>query len=199
MQAPLALAGARPCLAADTTVASAAPETGSADPHVLNPDQYIGQAKAGYKAAQQVPEICAKLFCYCGCDLTDCHGTLLDCFTSDHGVDCHICQEEAIIALQMHKKGKSLAKIQRTIDKRYGKEYPFEEESPALTKYKANRLWGSKKKAQAQAKSEEQAKAKPEKQAKPSSDAGKPKLKEGAKMPECCGHEKKPEAKQAGR
>lgn len=108
---------------------------------VLDPHQFFGQAKAGYVAAQKVPEICDKLFCYCGCDLTDCHGSLLECFTSDHGVDCHICQEEALIALKMHRKNKSLAEIQKYIDKRYEHEYPFQVESEVLKKYKAERLW----------------------------------------------------------
>lgn len=108
---------------------------------VLEPHQFFGQAKAGYVAAQKVPEICDKLFCYCGCDLTDCHGSLLDCFTSDHGVDCHICQEEALIALKMHRKNKPLPEIQKYIDKRYEHEYPFQVESEVLKKYKAQRLW----------------------------------------------------------
>ncbi len=114
---------------------------------VLDPNNYVGQVKAGYAAAKEIPEICAKLFCYCGCDLTDCHGSLLDCFTSDHGVDCHICQEESILALNFHRKGKSLAEIQKYIDKRYAKEYPFEVESPGLLKYKKERLWDTGKKA----------------------------------------------------
>src|SRR5688572_29879774 len=114
---------------------------------VLDPNNYVGQVKAGYAAAKEIPEICAKLFCYCGCDLTDCHGSLLDCFTSDHGVDCHICQEESILALSFHRKGKSLSDIQKYIDKRYAKEYPFEVESPVLQKYKKERLWDAGKKA----------------------------------------------------
>lgn len=113
---------------------------------VLDPNNYIGQVKAGYAAAKEIPEICAKLFCYCGCDITDCHGSLLDCFTSDHGVDCHICQEESILALSFHRKGKSLSDIQKYIDKRYSKEYPFDVESPVLQKYKKDRLWDVGKK-----------------------------------------------------
>jgi hypothetical protein len=113
---------------------------------VLDPNNYVGMVRAGYQAAKEIPDICAKLFCYCGCDLTDCHGSLLDCFTSDHGVDCHICQEESILALKFHRKGKSLSYIQKYIDKRYAKEYPFEIESPILEKYKADRLWDIGKK-----------------------------------------------------
>ena len=82
------------------------------EPPVLDPNKFFGHAKSGYAAAQLCPEICAKLFCYCGCDMTDDHDSLLDCFTTDHGVDCHICQEEALIALKMKREGKSMKQIQ---------------------------------------------------------------------------------------
>jgi len=108
---------------------------------VLDPGKYFGKAKAGYAAAKECPEVCAKLFCYCGCDLTDEHNSLLDCFTTDHGVDCYICQEEALVALKMKKQGKGLAEIQKTVDLAYRKEYPFDEKSPAYKKYLADKLW----------------------------------------------------------
>lgn len=116
--------------------------TGTAQ--VLDPTNYVGQVRAGYAAAKEIPEVCAKLFCYCGCDGTDIHGSLLDCFTSDHGVDCHICQEESILALKFYRKGKSIKEIQKYIDQRYAREYPFEEETEIYKKYKAERLWGNK-------------------------------------------------------
>ncbi len=124
-----------------STTKAQEPPAAKPEAAVLNPENYVGLVRAGYAAAQQIPEICAKLFCYCGCDLTDCHGDLLDCFTCDHGVDCKICQDEAILALKLHKKGKSLEDIQKAIDKKYSKEYPFEAESEALKKYKASRSW----------------------------------------------------------
>lgn len=108
---------------------------------VLDPNKYFGKAKLGYAAAQLCPEICAKLFCYCGCDETDEHDTLLDCFTTDHGVDCHICQEEALIALKMKRDGKSLAEIQQAVDKAFEKQYPFDEVSAKFQKYKDSRLY----------------------------------------------------------
>ncbi len=108
---------------------------------VLDPNNYVGEAHAGYAAAKECPEVCAKLFCYCGCDNTDDHSSLLDCFTSDHGVDCYICQQEALIALKMTKSGKTLPEIQKVIDLAYKKEYPWEEASPAFKRYKAAKLW----------------------------------------------------------
>lgn len=109
---------------------------------VLNPDQYIGKVKMGYMAAKAAPEICEKVFCYCGCDYTDEHASLLDCFTSDHGVDCYICQEAAIMSLKMKRKGESLSNIQKAIDLRWGKIYPFYEQPSAnIKRYWATRLW----------------------------------------------------------
>lgn len=106
-------------------------------PSVLPPDNFVGKVALGYSAAKAIPDICSKLFCYCGCDLTDSHTSLLDCFTCEHGVDCTICQDEAIIALDLKKKGKSLSEIQKAIDDAFQKQYPFEEPSPALKKYRA--------------------------------------------------------------
>lgn len=111
------------------------------EPPVLDPNKFFGHAKSGYAAAQLCPEICAKLFCYCGCDMTDDHDSLLDCFTTDHGVDCHICQEEALIALKMKREGKTMKQIQQAIDIMFEKEYPFDEPSAVIQKYRKNRLW----------------------------------------------------------
>lgn len=112
---------------------------------VLDPNKFTGHAKSGYAAAQLCPEICAKLFCYCGCDLTDEHDSLLDCFTTDHGVDCRICQEEALIALKMKREGKTIEQIQQKIDLMFEKEYPFNDEPSAIIKkYRENRLWQPK-------------------------------------------------------
>ncbi|HEY9868439.1 MAG TPA: CYCXC family (seleno)protein [Candidatus Obscuribacterales bacterium] len=108
---------------------------------VLAPEQFFGAAAMGYAAAKAVPHICHKLFCYCGCDITDSHSNLLDCFTSYHGADCHICQEEALLALKMNRDEQPIATIQKVIDETYSSKYPFKEDSPAYKKYKATRLW----------------------------------------------------------
>jgi hypothetical protein len=119
------------------------PALSAETPAVLSTENIFGNAKMGYMAAKRIPEICSKLFCYCGCDLTDNHGSLLDCFTSDHGVDCNICQEEALLALKMQTEGKQLAEIQKAVDQKYVAEYNsvFDQPSETLKKYRENRLW----------------------------------------------------------
>lgn len=110
---------------------------------VLDPSRFFGQAMIGYAAAKNAPEVMVKLFCYCGCDITDSHISLLDCFTSIHGVDCHICQEEAVLALKMTRDNKPVAEIQKLVDETYSSNYPFEEDSPTYKKYKATKLYGA--------------------------------------------------------
>jgi hypothetical protein len=105
---------------------------------VIAPEKFSGQIAAGYKAAQKAKDVCSKLFCYCGCDMTDEHISLLDCFTSMHGVDCAICQEEAIIACHMKEQGKTLAQIQQAIDERFSAQYPWDEPSPTYESYLKN-------------------------------------------------------------
>ncbi|MBY0549166.1 MAG: PCYCGC domain-containing protein [Candidatus Obscuribacterales bacterium] len=111
---------------------------------VLDPSRFFGQAMIGYAAAKNAPEVMAKLFCYCGCDITDSHISLLDCFTSIHGVDCHICQEEAVLALKMTRDSKTVSDIQKAVDETYSHNYPFETDSPTYKKYKATKLYGPK-------------------------------------------------------
>jgi len=70
------------------------------------------------------------------------HTSLLQCFTSDYGADFPTCQDEAIEASSLKKRGKTLAEIQQLIDKHYEKqrEDVFKKPSPALLEYRAKRL-----------------------------------------------------------
>jgi hypothetical protein len=145
----------------------------AAPAQVLDASQFFGETQAAYEAAKECPELCANLFCYCGCDQTDHHSSLLDCFTTDHSADCQICRAEVFLALGMKKQGKTLSEIQSAIDEKYASEYPFTDPSPALKAYRAKRDGkpapnspdASNKKSEA-----------------------KPKLKAGKKAGNCCGH-----------
>jgi len=90
----------------------------------------------GYKAAAGAKDVVKQLFCYCGCDRTDDHTSLLDCFTSVHGAYCPICQEEAIEAAKLKSKNVPLKDIQKQIDNHYAKRYPFPRPSAQLLKYR---------------------------------------------------------------
>lgn len=179
---------------ADSTGDSKTPDTkttaNASLPEVLPPSQFFGKAQMGYAAARLCPEIIVKLFCYCGCDFTDDHHNLLDCFATDHGADCHICQEAAILALKMKRDEKPLADIQKAVDQKWEKEYPFMEPSPALKKYRATRLWkpAGATKASSEKSASQQSKQSDKPAAKSTSpSSGAPKVKPGAKSSCCSG------------
>jgi hypothetical protein len=125
------------------------PAVGQADSGVLPADKYFGRAAAGYKAAKQAPEVCAKVFCYCGCDATDSHSSLLDCFTSTHGVDCAICQDEAIISAKLKSEGRTIPEIQKAIDDGFKSQYPWLKPSLQLMSYREKALHASEEQAKA--------------------------------------------------
>lgn len=82
---------------------------------------------AAYAIAKKHPDILERLFCYCGCDLTENHVTLLDCFTDsdEHGASCSECIDEAFLADQLFRDGATMARIQQIVDEQFCPKYPF--------------------------------------------------------------------------
>ena len=58
------------------------PKTGL--PKTLDPDLFKGKTKKAYEVAKEIPEILAKMPCFCGCEVYG-HENLLDCFIDNHG------------------------------------------------------------------------------------------------------------------
>lgn len=58
------------------------PKTGL--PKTLDPDLFKGKAKKAYEIAKEIPEILAKMPCFCECEAYG-HENLLDCFIDNHG------------------------------------------------------------------------------------------------------------------
>src|SRR5580704_309207 len=85
-------------------------------PKTLNPDKFEDpMAKNAYAMAARIEEVLYQQPCYCHCDQTDHHASLLDCFVDSHGESCDICQREAIFAYGESKKGKSADEIRNEI------------------------------------------------------------------------------------
>ena len=68
-----------------------------------------------YHIAGQIPGVLAQQPCYCHCDKVFGHGSLLDCFASDHTAGCPICLKEAFLAYQLNKQGKTPSEIREGI------------------------------------------------------------------------------------
>ena len=73
--------------------------------------------KNSYALAAKVKKVLYQQPCYCHCDRSAGHGSLLDCFTSKHGSICNICMGEALYSYEQTKKGKTPAQIREGIQK----------------------------------------------------------------------------------
>jgi uncharacterized protein with PCYCGC motif len=79
------------------------------DPTMVNPG-----AMAAYQVAQKKPKLLAQLPCFCYCDRFG-HGSLHDCYVSDHAESCDICLKEALQADQMDQQGIPVNQIRDAI------------------------------------------------------------------------------------
>src|SRR5712691_10069704 len=85
-----------------------------------------------YAVAARVKKILSQQLCYCHCDRSQGHGSLLDCFASKHGAGCNICIDEDFYSYEQSRKGKTPAQIRSGIIK-------GEWQSVDLTKYQQPR------------------------------------------------------------
>jgi Protein of unknown function with PCYCGC motif len=68
-----------------------------------------------YTVAGRVKKVLYQQPCYCHCDRSQGHGSLLDCFVSRHGSDCGTCMMEAFYSYEQTHKGKTPAQIREGI------------------------------------------------------------------------------------
>ena len=68
-----------------------------------------------YVVAGRVKKVLYQQPCYCHCDRSQGHGSLLDCFVSRHGAGCDICQKEDFFAYEQTHRGKTPAQIREAI------------------------------------------------------------------------------------
>jgi hypothetical protein len=85
----------------------------------LDPNQFIGEVKQAYLIAESDPALLAQLHCWCGCDRTDGHKNLLDCYRDTHGAHCSICTGEAIEAEKLASQGMPVEKIRDALRERF--------------------------------------------------------------------------------
>lgn len=86
-------------------------------PPTMNPDEFDNAVvKNAYLLAGKVKKVLYQEPCYCHCDRSQGHGSLLDCFTSKHGSMCNVCMGEAIYSYEQTRKGKTPAQIREGIE-----------------------------------------------------------------------------------
>jgi hypothetical protein len=86
-------------------------------PPTLDPSQFKDNsiARVAYTLAARIEAVLYQVPCHCPCNKEQGHKSLLDCFTSRHGISCRTCQQEAIFCFTQHAKGKKPADIRKGI------------------------------------------------------------------------------------
>lgn len=93
------------------------PPTGQL-PETLSPSQFGNVVvQNAYMLAARVKKVLYQQPCYCHCDRSQGHKSLLDCFASTHGSSCGVCMREAIYSYEQSKKGKTAAQIRESIER----------------------------------------------------------------------------------
>jgi hypothetical protein len=87
-------------------------------PETLGPSLFSNVVvQNAYALAARVKKVLYQQPCYCHCDRSQGHKSLLDCFTSTHGSGCGVCMREAIYSYEQSKKGKTAAQIRQGIER----------------------------------------------------------------------------------
>jgi hypothetical protein len=87
-------------------------------PATLSPSLFSDSiAQNAYSIAARIKKILYQQPCYCHCDRSQGHGSLLDCYVSKHAAVCGICEREDFYAYEQSHKGKTGAQIREGIER----------------------------------------------------------------------------------
>ena len=73
------------------------------------------QTYNAYLVAGRIKKVLYQQPCYCHCDQSQGHGSLLDCYLSRHATECDICQREDFYAYEQTHKGQKPSQIREGI------------------------------------------------------------------------------------
>jgi hypothetical protein len=87
-------------------------------PATLSPSLFADPvAQNAYSVAAHIKKILYQQPCYCHCDQSQGHGSLLDCYVSKHAAVCGVCEREDFYAYEQSRKGKTGAQIRDGIER----------------------------------------------------------------------------------
>ena len=87
-------------------------------PATMNPDLFTDPVvQNAYTVAAKIKKALYQQPCYCHCDRSQGHKSLLDCFASKHGSGCGTCIYEDFYTYEQLRKGKTAAQIRAAIIK----------------------------------------------------------------------------------
>jgi hypothetical protein len=86
-------------------------------PATMNPAQFENPlVKNAYALAAHDKKLLYQQPCYCHCDRSQGHASLLDCFTGQHAAVCSTCLLEGLYVSEQSRRGKSAAQIRKDIE-----------------------------------------------------------------------------------
>jgi hypothetical protein len=87
-------------------------------PETMDPELFSDQlVRNAYAVAAKIKKTLYQQPCYCHCDRSQGHTSLLDCFASRHGSGCGTCIYEDLYSYEQTRKGKTAAQIREGIIK----------------------------------------------------------------------------------
>jgi Protein of unknown function with PCYCGC motif len=87
-------------------------------PETMNPELFSDPVvQNAYALAAKIKKTLYQQPCYCHCDRSQGHTSLLDCFASRHGSGCGTCIYEDLYSYEQTRKGKTAAQIREGIVK----------------------------------------------------------------------------------
>jgi hypothetical protein len=95
----------------------AAPPTGALPETLSGALFQDALAQNAYTLAARVKKVLYQQPCYCHCDRSQGHTSLLDCYTGHHAAVCGTCEREAFYSYEQTQKGKTPAQIRDGIER----------------------------------------------------------------------------------
>lgn len=87
-------------------------------PETMSPELYSNViVQNAYAVAAKIKKTLYQQPCYCHCDRSKGHTSLLDCFASQHGSGCGTCIYEDFYSYEQARRGKTAAQIRQGIIK----------------------------------------------------------------------------------
>ncbi len=87
-------------------------------PATLSPETFTDAVvQNAYALAARVRKVLYQQPCYCHCDRSQGHGSLLDCFAGKHAAECGVCIREGLYSYEQTRKGKTAAQIREGIER----------------------------------------------------------------------------------
>lgn len=107
------------CKGAKTEVKNAAELRGGETRRTLSPHGFTGKTARAYEIAGEIPDVLDSLHCYCECKKNFGHKSLLTCYVDEHARHCDVCQDEALMAYELHRQGMDILSIRKAVDARF--------------------------------------------------------------------------------